>query len=113
MGIRLIRQSTGEEIRLAKVRERNGTYFGKVDVLTCRGDTLALFHELEELANATILGEADRVAEAIDRLGFLADGLPNVPGLVPCEQLQLMNGDDVSFRVSQTSIATDDHGGPG
>lgn len=97
--VRLFRHATGEEIHIVELHERSGAYCGKVEVLTCCGPTLALFHALEQMANDNIIPEAERVGEEIDHLGFLVEGLSKTSQPQPCRELQLMNGDDVSFRV--------------
>jgi hypothetical protein len=103
MRARLFRPASGEQIHVVDISEQGGTYCGTVEVLTCLGSTLALFHQLERMANENVIGEAERVSEQIDELGFLVDGLPGLSRSAQCNRLQLMNGADLCFRVNQPS----------
>ena len=103
MNTRLINPSAGEEIQIIDLRQQGDWFVGKIAFIKCRGATLVLFHELESLANSNVVPEAERISEEIDNLGFLAEGLPGARSTGVCKRLQVMNGDDVVFQVSNHS----------
>jgi hypothetical protein len=97
--IRLFAPETGEEIQLAEVRLQEDWYIGKVVWFQCRASTLALFQKLEALANSNVLSAVDQVAEEIERIGFVVDGMFEVRRA--CKELQIMNEDDIAFKVAR------------
>ncbi len=98
MDLRLLIPDTGDEITVRDVSKQGAMFVGKVHRLSCRGDLLALFHQLEVMANSNVIPEAERITLLIDSLGFVAQW-PDRSDPVPVTRLQIMNGDDIAFEV--------------
>lgn len=99
MRIRLFIPQSSDEIIARDVRVDHGLYVGKVERLQVRGEILALFHQLEEAANNVAIPEAERLTAQIERLGFRVELPGRAEAAIP-SRLQVMNGDDIAFRLA-------------
>ena len=98
MDVRLYIPGTDDEI-ICDYRGKKGDFFaGKVKRLCCRVEILVLFHQFEEMVNNMVFTEVDRIGEEIDCLSFVVQ-FPGRANTQTLSNLQLMNGDDIVFKV--------------
>lgn len=98
MNAKLIIFETQEEIEVNNLKKKGDLFLGKIKRLNCLGKTLVLMRQLEDFANENLLTHASQISEEINGLAFQVE-LENEIGHRACYDVQIMNGDDISFKI--------------
>lgn len=98
MNAKIFKEDGSEEFLVSDIKEESGWLVGRLERVSCSGATLALFRRLEDAANQNLIHDAEkaeREIEALDLFVVLDGGEKR-----RCQNLQLMNGTDVCFKLT-------------